>query len=109
MFITTFLTREGSRLIPRPVENGNEASRLFINLTFRNLECINFMLARLLYTLASHELSVVNQCNQKYTIKFKELTNEGETYPRTQAHSKKSPIFSTGLGMRQGETVITLS
>ena len=35
--ITTFLTREGSRLVPRPLKNGNKARRLFINLEFQKL------------------------------------------------------------------------
>ena len=35
---TKFLTSESSRLVPRPFENGNEASRLFLNLGFQNLE-----------------------------------------------------------------------
>ena len=35
--ITKFLTCESSRLIPRPFENGSEASILFINLQFQKL------------------------------------------------------------------------
>ena len=35
--LTTFLTRESSRLVPRPPKNGNEASRLFVNLKFQKL------------------------------------------------------------------------
>ena len=35
--ITTFLTREDSRLVPRPLKNWNEASRLFVNLKFQKL------------------------------------------------------------------------
>ena len=35
--MTTFLTREGSRPVPRPIENGNEASRHFLNLDFQEL------------------------------------------------------------------------
>ena len=37
LLITKFLTHEGSRLVPRPFENGNEASRLFVNLGLRKL------------------------------------------------------------------------
>ena len=33
--ITTFLTHEGSRLVPRPLKNWNEANRLFVNLEFQ--------------------------------------------------------------------------
>ena len=44
----TFLTRKGSRLAPRPFENGNKASRVLVKtLNFRNLEHA-FTLARLL-------------------------------------------------------------
>ena len=53
--ITTFLTHEGSRLVPRPLKNWNEASRLFVNLEFQKLSV--FMLARLL--LLSHDFPVV--------------------------------------------------
>ena len=35
--LTTFLTREGSRLVPRPLKNGNKASRLLVNLEFQKL------------------------------------------------------------------------
>ena len=35
--VNDVLTRESSRLVPRPFENGNEASRLFINLGFQKL------------------------------------------------------------------------
>ena len=49
--LTTFLTREGSRLVLRPLKNGNEASRLFVNLEFSV-----FMLARLL--LLPHRISL---------------------------------------------------
>ena len=35
--LTILLTREGSRLVPRPCQNGNEASRLFVNLKFQKL------------------------------------------------------------------------
>ena len=35
--ITEFLTRESGRLVPRPFENENEASRLFVNLKFQKL------------------------------------------------------------------------
>ena len=39
LFIT-FLTCEGSTLIPRLFENGNETSRLFINLKFQKLRAV---------------------------------------------------------------------
>ena len=32
-----FLTREDSRLVPRPFKNGNKASRLLVNLEFQKL------------------------------------------------------------------------
>ena len=35
--ITTFLTCEGSRLVPRPLKNWNKASKLFVNLEFQKL------------------------------------------------------------------------
>ena len=52
--LTTLLTCEGSRLVPRPVENGNEASRLCINLEFQKLRVYLH-----LTTLASQDLPVV--------------------------------------------------
>ena len=42
--LTTFLTHEGSRLIPRPLKNGNEASRLFVNLDFQELRAYLYLL-----------------------------------------------------------------